>query len=194
MDSYLDETDDVIRVKEVGPIVYSYNHNITIMDWLDQENVIKFAKFRTYYYEPEMSKISLNASINAVNILAATILDNVHQYGTLTKFFAESKVHTNFKRHGTTLFFTKTVDELLFAGYDASVLMAIKPEASVKYPDGLYGLMHGVFRYFFNLKLFKKFLILSFLFSISKNELIHRKITLMMVFGKSIQVKMTYLS
>lgn len=143
MDNYLDEVDDVIKVKEVGPIVYSYNHNITIMDWSNEESVIKFAKFRTYYYEPEMSKISLNASINSVNILAASIIDNVNQYSTFTRYFAESKVNANFKRHGTSLFFTKTVDELLFAGYDASVLASVKPEAAAKYPDGLYGLMHG---------------------------------------------------
>ena len=42
------------------------------------------------------------------------------------------------------MFMTKTIDEILFAGYDIPFLFQIDAEKKAKYPSGKYGLMHGV--------------------------------------------------
>lgn len=149
MDEYLNEDEDHIRVKEIGPVVYSYKPNITILNWSDDENEITFAKFKTFHFEPEMTKVDLNASINSVNIIASSIVDKTSGYNYFKKMIADPYVNTQFRKFNTTMFVTKTIDELLFAGYDISVLPALDDEASKKYPDNLYGLMHGVGCVFF---------------------------------------------
>lgn len=148
LEAYLNEDDELLRVKEVGPIVYSYKPNITILNWTDSENLITFAKLKTYHFEPEMTKIDLNESINSVDIVAAGIADKLANYGYFKRLVADTVVNTNFKKYNTSLFFTRTIDEILFKGYDISVLFAIDSAKSSKYPDGLYGLMHNVNTFF----------------------------------------------
>ena len=85
LDSYLNEDDEMIRVKEIGPIVYSYRPNITILNWTNNENSITFVKFKTYHFEKEMTKVDLNAVINSVNIVAAGVVDKVNSYGYIKR-------------------------------------------------------------------------------------------------------------
>jgi hypothetical protein len=81
MDAYLNNDDEMIRVQEVGPIVYSYKPNITILNWTNNENEVTFARFKTYHFEPEMTKISLDTPINTINMVAASVVDNVNSQG-----------------------------------------------------------------------------------------------------------------
>ena len=140
----MSEADEVIRVKEVGPVVYSFLPNVTILNWTDSENLITFAKIKTFHFEPEMTKIDLSTPINSVNIVAAGVVDKLKDFNVFKKFFAETLVNTNFQRHNTTLFFTRTIDEILFAGYDISFLFGIDEKKISKYPEKLYGLFHNV--------------------------------------------------
>lgn len=141
---YLNDDEEVIRVKEVGPIVYSYKPNITIQEWADNENLITFAKQKTFHFEPELTEVDLNTTINSVNVVAAGVVDKINSYGAIKRFVAEPFVNTNFKKYNTTLFFTRTIDEMLFGGYDISFLLAIDKDKINKYPDARYGLMYNV--------------------------------------------------
>jgi len=141
LESYLNEEDDTIKVKEVGPVVYSYEPDITILNWDSNETAISFAKFKTFYFEPELSKIDLNTVINTVNIPVATVLNSLEDYGFFLKFLGETKAFSNFKKYNSTVFFSKTIDEILFKGYDAKVVGAIKEDKAL--PNDTYGLMYN---------------------------------------------------
>jgi len=143
LDEYLNEEEDYINVNEVGPVVYSYKPNITILNWSEDQSTVTFVKERTFHFEPEMTKIDMNTTINSANIIAASIVDKVSKDGYFKRLIADPYVNTQFKKFNTSMFLTKTVDELLFAGYDISVLPAVNEDAAKKYPDNLYGLMHG---------------------------------------------------
>lgn len=114
------------------------------MEWSEDETEITFAKIKTFHFEPELTKVDLNATINSVNIIASSIIDKISYYGYLRKLVSESVVNNKFKKFNTSMFITATIDQMLFAGYDISVLPEVNDEASKKYPDNLYGLMHNV--------------------------------------------------
>lgn len=144
MEEYLNEDDEIIRVKEIGPIVYSYKPNITIQEWADNENQITFAKQKTFHFEPEMTKVDLNTTINSVNVVAAGVVDKLTTYNYIARMIANPVVNSNFKKYNASIFFSRTVDEILFGGYDISFLIGIDKSKIEKYPEKRYGLMFNV--------------------------------------------------
>ena len=144
MAEYLNGTDQLIQVNEVGPIVYSYRPNIIIQNWTDAENLITYSKNKTFYFEPTMTRVDLNSKINSVNIVAASVVDKLASMSSFSRLIGEMKVNSIFQRHNASIFFTRTVDELLFGGYNISFLFDLDKNKITKFPDGLYGLMHNV--------------------------------------------------
>ncbi|KAI3487331.1 hypothetical protein L1887_48779 [Cichorium endivia] len=90
-----------------------------------------------------MTKIDLNTKINSVNVVAASVVDKLAGMGYLKQLLGKPKVEKIFQNYNTSIFFTRTVDELLFGGYNISFLIKLDKEKITKFPDQLYGLMHN---------------------------------------------------
>ncbi|KZC14662.1 Protein croquemort, partial [Dufourea novaeangliae] len=103
-------------LEELGPYVFREIRQKANVTFHPENNTVSYLLRRWWFFEPELTNGSLSDPITQLNTVAISAKhktrywDNVLQ-STLSFMLTSSKVHT-----------TKTVNELLFAGYDDSLI------------------------------------------------------------------------
>ncbi|XP_029042884.1 protein croquemort-like [Osmia bicornis bicornis] len=101
---------------EVGPYVFREIRQKADVVFHPENDTVSYLYQRWWFFEPELTNGSLNDSITQLNAVAISAKHKVRYWdgalqSTLSFMLTASKVHT-----------TKTVNELLFAGYDDSLI------------------------------------------------------------------------
>nr|XP_034187328.1 protein croquemort-like isoform X1 [Osmia lignaria] len=101
---------------EVGPYVFREIRQKADVVFHPENHTVSYLYQRWWFFEPELTNGSLNDSITQLNAVAISAKHKVRYWdgalqSTLSFMLTASKVHT-----------TKTVNELLFAGYDDSLI------------------------------------------------------------------------
>ncbi|ODN02981.1 Protein croquemort [Orchesella cincta] len=106
------------KLVELGPFVFREHRKKVIKEWCDDNSTITFLQNRTWYFEPELSKGSLDDLVTTVNVPGITAAFALRDAGIFYKFALaaamaalRTKVHT-----------TKTVREFIFDGYSDPLL------------------------------------------------------------------------
>ncbi|OAD55216.1 Protein croquemort, partial [Eufriesea mexicana] len=104
------------NVVEVGPYVFREVRQKVNVSFNPENHTVSYFNRRWWYYEPELTNGSLTDRITQLNIVAISAKHKIRYWnealqGTLSLMLSTSNVHIS-----------KTVDELLFTGYDDSLI------------------------------------------------------------------------
>ncbi|XP_066150907.1 protein croquemort isoform X2 [Euwallacea fornicatus] len=121
---------------EIGPYVFYEHHtkeNVTFND----NHTLTYLNKRTWRFEPDMSRGSLNDLVTTLNPVAAVVANVVKDEHYLVK----RAVNMFFKEKGEQIYVQKQVRELLFEGYDDPLIdIALKLNmSSFKLPFKKFG-------------------------------------------------------
>ncbi|XP_076173959.1 protein croquemort [Ptiloglossa arizonensis] len=103
-------------LEEVGPYVFREVREKANVTFHPDNHTVSYFHRRWWYFAPELSNGSLNDRITQLNIVAISAKHKIRYWeemlqSTLSYMLTSSKVYA-----------TKTVDELLFTGYDDSLI------------------------------------------------------------------------
>ncbi|KAK9507969.1 hypothetical protein O3M35_007725 [Rhynocoris fuscipes] len=122
---------------QLGPYVFSEKHKKENLIW-NTNDTITFKQRRTWHFVPEMSKGTLSDKITNLNVIAMTVGNKISNYikkippRFIPTIFAI--INQILKIEESDVFVTKSVNELLFDGYDDKFLtIAKKLEKILKY-------------------------------------------------------------
>ncbi|XP_003748561.1 lysosome membrane protein 2 [Galendromus occidentalis] len=108
------------RVQEIGPYVYLEKRTKRV-DYMD-ENVISYSEYKSYRFLPEFSSGDPKEDIvHALNVPLVSVADFIEK--TIPNFpwlepVFQSVLHALTYKHDEDIVVRRTVDEMLFAGYD----------------------------------------------------------------------------
>ncbi|XP_037050598.1 protein croquemort-like [Bradysia coprophila] len=115
---------------ELGPYVFLERNNPTNVTWNRNNGTISFNQLRTWEFMSHMSNGSLDDNITNLNVPSAMVGYTVRYDGPLIKMGVNVMLNTL----GGSLFITKTVRELLFDGYNDSLLDYLNSTNSTAFP------------------------------------------------------------
>lgn len=115
---------------EMGPYVFLEKHIRTNVTWSDDQTTVDFFQKRVWHFVPELSNGTLEDEVTNVNpIVAACGYTSRHLPNLM-------KTAINFLIGGNRgpFFITRTVNELLFEGYDDNLLKVIRASNDPAFP------------------------------------------------------------
>ncbi|XP_046440318.1 protein peste-like [Daphnia pulex] len=143
-------SEDVLRdnttkpiVQEIGPFTYTEVHERVNVTRLDHNYTIQFQQKRYWQYVEEMSNGSLDDPITTLNVPLLSAAYTIR----FSPPFIKTGFNAFVKATNTEVFITKTVDELLFAGYSDPLLdfAQLIPPGYLDIPQGYdkFGWFYG---------------------------------------------------
>ncbi|KAG5674505.1 hypothetical protein PVAND_004467 [Polypedilum vanderplanki] len=115
---------------EMGPYVFLEKHIRTNVTWSNDETTVDFYQKRVWHFVPELSNGSLEDEVTNVNPIVAAC-------GYTSRYLSNAmKFAINFLISGERgpFFVTRTVNELLFEGYDDALLKVIRASNDPTFP------------------------------------------------------------
>lgn len=110
------------KLVEVGPYVFREFHEKVVVSW-NENNTVTYRQKRTWQFQPDLSGgRSLSDKITNVNVVALTIAALSDELKDDVAFFAKEIINIFLEKMERKLYITKSVKELLFDGYDDSIL------------------------------------------------------------------------
>lgn len=122
------------QLRECGPYVFSEHHVRVNVSWNTENQTVTFQQVKTWKFVPSLSNGTLNDSITNINPIVTVIGNKARN---LPVFLKEALNLLLVKMH-ETLYFTKTVGDLIFVGVDDPVLKALD-KFHVKLPFKKFG-------------------------------------------------------
>ncbi|XP_067009644.2 protein croquemort [Anabrus simplex] len=105
------------KLEEHGPYVFREYHKRVHLSWNDNDTVTYY-QIRTWHFQPEMSKGSLDDEITNINVIATTTAYATRFLPEFMRLF----ISIFLDKTNSSLVVTKTARELLFDGYDDKLL------------------------------------------------------------------------
>lgn len=121
--------------KEMGPYVFHEVHERKNLIWNDN-NTVTFNQRRTWHFDPDRSRGSLNDTVTNLNIISMNAAYFLRDANIIIKKVADLAIELD----GSFLWRSKTVHELLFEGFDDPLLDALKNlNGSIHIPFDKFG-------------------------------------------------------
>ncbi|XP_066248766.1 protein croquemort [Euwallacea similis] len=121
---------------EMGPYVF-YEHHIKENVTFNDNHTLTYFNKRTWMFEPDMSRGSLDDLVTTLNPIAAVVANIVKDEHYLVK----KAINMFFEEKGELIYVRKPVRELLFEGYDDPLvdMMSKLNMSSIKIPFKKFG-------------------------------------------------------
>lgn len=126
--------------RECGPYVFLEQHARDALDWHDENATITFNQTRTWHFIADKSRGSLDDVVTNLNVISATVAYTARSFGSFLKI----PVNYILNERGGSLTVSKSVRELIFDGYDDTLLDFLK-EGELPYdlPFDKFGWFYG---------------------------------------------------
>lgn len=102
------------RLEQVGPYVFSEQHEKTSLVWNDDNGTVSYKQVRTWHFLPERSNGTLEDKVTILNSVAASLGPMIQKK---VPAWLHPSVEVVLKSLNESLFVTKTVREIIFDGY-----------------------------------------------------------------------------
>ncbi|XP_031829308.1 protein croquemort [Nomia melanderi] len=105
-------------LEEVGPYVFREIRQKANVTFHAENNTVSYFYRRWWYFEPELTNGSLSDPITQLNAVAISAKHKVRYWDEMMQSTLSIMLYST----GTPIHITKTVNELLFAGYDDTLI------------------------------------------------------------------------
>ncbi|XP_058819875.1 protein croquemort-like [Topomyia yanbarensis] len=121
--------------EEMGPYVFHEVHERVGLVW-NNNNTVTFNQRRTWHFDQDLSKGFLNDTVTNLNVISLNVAYFMRDAGAVTKFGTDVILELD----GSLLWHSKTIRELLFDGFDDTLLDVLKTlNQTVKIPFDKFG-------------------------------------------------------
>ncbi|XP_075545745.1 protein croquemort-like isoform X2 [Dermacentor variabilis] len=126
------------RLQEVGPYTFLETREKVNITW-NPNGTVSYRQVKRYYFQPDMTKGSLDDVITTLNM---PMISSAHSVRHAPDDFFSDALPEIFSDTESKLFVSKTMRELLFEGYEDSILQFAK-RLGYPVPSERFGWLHG---------------------------------------------------
>lgn len=112
------------NVQEIGPMTFELTIERVNVSFQDDGKLVSYQQLRKWYFRPELSSFSLNESVYHLNAPLVITANYASKGGYFEKMFKYQALSTVVSFTESKLFAKHTIGELLFEGYQDSLLSA----------------------------------------------------------------------
>ncbi|KAJ3643123.1 hypothetical protein Zmor_025854 [Zophobas morio] len=125
------------KFEEIGPYKFKEVKEKVNITWHDHNHTISYRHRKAYYFDGERSARNLTDVITTINIVPLTIAYKARHFGYFSKRTISYSLSTL-----SSLYVTKTAGEILFDGYEESILSILSSVPLTGITDK-FGLFYG---------------------------------------------------
>ncbi|XP_068897610.1 protein peste-like isoform X1 [Tenebrio molitor] len=125
------------RFEEIGPYKFKEVKEKVNITWHDNNHTISYRHKKSYYFDAENSVRNLSDVITTINVVPLTIAYKARHFGYISKRTISYSLSTL-----SSLYVTKTAGQILFDGYEESILSILSSVPLTGVTDK-FGLFYG---------------------------------------------------